>query len=126
MRWRWCDMCQYDRHCENQDRNKECACYAREQTLRAEQYSNVIDELDKRLKKTQENELEVRRENEKLEKQLEIATKVLNLYAREDDWALFHIQLSAIVKNHHLNDLTIFTALATSDVGKQIPVAISL
>ena len=79
-------MCQYDRHCENQDRNKECACYAREQTLRAEQYSNVIDELDKRLKKTQENELEVRRENEKLEKQLEIATKVLNLYAREDDW----------------------------------------
>lgn len=36
-------MCRYDKHCENQDRDNECACYAREQTLRAEQYGNLID-----------------------------------------------------------------------------------
>lgn len=74
MRWKWCEMCQFDGHCQNQDAGKECACYAREQTLRAEQYSNVIDELDKRLKKTQELELEVRRENAKLKSRLDFIT----------------------------------------------------
>lgn len=46
MKWRWCDMCRFDGHCENQDRNMECACYAREQTLRAEQYSNLVDKVE--------------------------------------------------------------------------------
>lgn len=44
MIWKWCEMCRFDRHCENQDRNIECACYAREQTLRAEQYEKLINE----------------------------------------------------------------------------------
>lgn len=46
MKWRWCDMCRFDGNCENQDRNMECACYAREQTLRAEQYANLIDKVE--------------------------------------------------------------------------------
>lgn len=46
MRWNWCMMCKFDGHCENQDRNIECACYAREQTLRAEQYGNLIEKLE--------------------------------------------------------------------------------
>lgn len=74
MKWKWCEMCRFDGHCENQDRNMECTCYAREQTLRSEQYSNVIDELNKRLNKTQELELEVRRENEKLKSRLDFIT----------------------------------------------------
>lgn len=51
MKWKWCNMCRFDRHCENQDRNRECACYAREQTLRAEQYANLIDKQQKQLNK---------------------------------------------------------------------------
>lgn len=49
MKWKWCEMCRFDGHCENQDRNMECACYAREQTLRAEQYANLIDKQQKQL-----------------------------------------------------------------------------
>lgn len=45
MKWRWCVMCVFDGHCQNQDANKECNSYAREQTLRAEQYSNLIDRI---------------------------------------------------------------------------------
>ena len=45
MIWKWCEMCRFDGHCENQDRNIECNSYAREQTLRAEQYSNLIDRI---------------------------------------------------------------------------------
>lgn len=66
MRWNWCEMCRFDRHCENQDRNIECACYAREQTLRAEQYENLIDEQQEKIKK--------------LKKQLETAVNALKPY----------------------------------------------
>lgn len=51
MRWKWCEMCRFDKLCENQDRNIECACYAREQTLRAEQYANLIDKQQNEIKK---------------------------------------------------------------------------
>lgn len=50
MKWRWCVGCPIDGHCENQDRNTECACNAREQFLRAEQYGNLIDKQQKQLK----------------------------------------------------------------------------
>ena len=49
MKWNWCEMCRFDNQCENQDRNIECACYAREQTLRAEQYGNLIDIQQKKI-----------------------------------------------------------------------------
>ncbi len=57
MKWNWCEMCRFDGHCENQDRNMECACYAREQTLRAEQYENLIDKQQEQLNKLGEKVL---------------------------------------------------------------------
>lgn len=54
MRWKWCEMCRFDKQCENQDRNMECACYAREQTLRAEQYGNLIDIQQKKISQLKE------------------------------------------------------------------------
>ena len=66
MRWKWCQGCYFDERCGNQDRNIECACYAREQTLRAEQYEKLIDEQQEKIKK--------------LKKQLETAVNALKPY----------------------------------------------
>ena len=58
MRWEYCENCPIDGHCENQDRGHECETYGK----------RIKDKC------------------ERLQKQLDIALKCLNVYANEDYW----------------------------------------
>lgn len=58
MRWKYCENCHIDGHCENQDRGHECEVYG------------------KRMKD----------KCERLQKQLDIALNCLKIYANDDYW----------------------------------------
>ena len=60
MKWKYCENCYIDGHCENQDRGHECNVYAKRITDKAE----------------------------RLQKQLDIAVKALEDYAESDNWEL--------------------------------------
>lgn len=59
-------------------------------SLAKKEAEEIIAELEDRLKKTQELELEVRKENEKLKNKLAIAVEALKYYENKDNYDRHH------------------------------------
>lgn len=58
MKWKFCEFCYINGHCENQDRGHKCECYGKK----------LEDKC------------------ERLEKQLKIAVEALKVYSEEKTW----------------------------------------
>lgn len=58
MKWKFCEFCYINGHCENQDRGHKCECYGKK----------LEDKC------------------ERLEKQLNLALRGLQEYAKEENW----------------------------------------